>query len=177
MTKKEKVVKKIHNLMEKWGVTADELAEFGKDLDVELVDTDFEDDREEPEVEGEVELQETEPETQPVVEEEVEETLEEEQVEPLPPLPEPATEEPQPQPEPQPEPVETATPEQVKDLRVAVDGLVAKVEGLIDSLTKAGVLMVENNEPVGVESTTAPSVNPDVSFDDVLGELNRGRKY
>lgn len=57
MTKKEKIVKKIHGLMTKWGVTPEELDLFGEDLDAELEDNDFEDDVEQevaPDVDGEV---------------------------------------------------------------------------------------------------------------------------
>lgn len=46
MTKREKVLKKIGGLMTKWGVSAEELADFNKELDTEIVDEDFVDDEE-----------------------------------------------------------------------------------------------------------------------------------
>ena len=68
------------------------------------------------------------------------------------------------------------TPEQVEELRTAVDGLNAKVDSLTEALTKAGVLTVDTT-PVGIDETTTPANEPETSFDDVLSELNRGRKY
>lgn len=177
-TKKEKVVKKIHGLMTKWGVTPDELEEFGKDLDIELEDTDFEDDQLEETVEGEIEKEKEteEPETEKEVETESEETVEEETEEPIK-LDEVPTQE---EPEQPVEPVEvekpTATPEQVKELETAVEGLRAKLDSLYDSLSKAGVLMVEET-PIGVDTSTAPANGEEETFDDVLGELNKGRRY
>lgn len=180
-TKKEKVVKKIHGLMEKWGVTPDELEEFGKDLDIELEDTDFEDDQ--LPVEGEITEVEEPSNEEPSVDVEGVETIEETVDEPQLPV-ETETQEEQPElppVEPTPaEPVEvpqpTATPEQVADLTQAVEGLRNRVDSLFDALSKAGVLLVDEN-PVGVDTSHAPANDAEESFDDVLGELNKGRKY
>lgn len=169
MTKREKVLKKIGDLMTKWGVSAKELTDFSKELDTEIADEDFVDDIEE-EV-GEEVLENIEPnETEETVETE---TLEKPEEEGKPVVEEVETVEEEPKPA-----VETplVTPEQVEELRTAVDGLSAKVDSLTEALTKAGVLTVDTT-PVGIDETTTPANEPETSFDDVLSELNRGRKY
>lgn len=169
MTKKEKIIKKIKDLMTKWSVTNDELEEFGSDLENDLVDEDFVDDLE---VEEKVEETTETPDQEEPVEAEVEEKVEETEEQPEPAIEETPTEE---------QPVEKSapagvTPEEISDIRVQIEGLNSKIDGLLDALTKAGVLEENHTEtPIGMDESSAPANDSDVTSQSVLARLNRGR--
>ena len=74
---------------------------------------------------------------------------------------------------------EAPTPEakdEANEYKKAIDGLNAKFDGLIDSLTKAG-LLVQEKQQVGVNGENLPANDVGKGTQSALDVINKGRRY
>ena len=62
------------------------------------------------------------------------------------------------------------------EYKKAIDGVNAKIDGLVDALTKAGILTQEKPQ-VGAESENLPANDTGGSTKSALDIINKGRKY
>ena len=62
------------------------------------------------------------------------------------------------------------------EYKKAIDGVNAKIDGLVDALTKAGILTQEKQQ-VGAESENLPANDTGGSTKSALDIINKGRKY
>lgn len=66
--------------------------------------------------------------------------------------------------------------EQADEYKKAIEGLNAKFDGLIDSLTKAGLLTQERQQ-VGADSENLPANDVGKGTQSAIDAINKGRKY
>lgn len=65
---------------------------------------------------------------------------------------------------------------EASEYKKAIDGVNAKIDGLVDALTKAGILTQEKPQ-VGVDGENLPANDVGKSTQNVLDAINKGRKY
>lgn len=74
---------------------------------------------------------------------------------------------------------EAPTPEakdEANEYKKAIEGVNAKIDGLVDALTKAGIL-VQDKPQVGVDGENLPANDVGKGTQSALDAINKGRKY
>lgn len=66
--------------------------------------------------------------------------------------------------------------DEANEYKKALEGVNAKIDGLVDALTKAGVILTEKPQ-VGVDGDNLPANDVGKSTQNVLDAINKGRRY